>query len=55
MQGEKSPRFFTAILDELDKCIDKKEKTILPGASHGLEFENPSAFNKIVLGFIDKH
>src|SRR5687768_4735519 len=55
IQGENSPRFFTAILEELDKCIDNNEKTVLSGASHGLEFENPSAFNRIVLGFIDKY
>jgi len=28
---------------------------MIPAASHGLEFENPQAFNEKVLAFIAKH
>lgn len=55
MTGEYSPPFFTVINRELSKCLTNKEDVILSRASHGLEFENPVDFNKIVLGFIDKH
>lgn len=53
--GEKSPLFFTSIIKELDRCLSNKEKATLPNTSHGLEYENPSEFNKVVLGFINKH
>jgi pimeloyl-ACP methyl ester carboxylesterase len=53
--GEKTALLFKAIMGELDKCLTNKEKAILSGATHGLEIENPVDFNKIVLGFIDKH
>ena len=39
----------------LNRCLSNKEIAILPNTSHGLEYENPAEFNKIVLGFIDKH
>lgn len=55
VKGDRTPVFFTAIIDELDRCLNKKELATLPNSSHGLEFENPVEFNKIVLGFIDKH
>jgi pimeloyl-ACP methyl ester carboxylesterase len=55
MQGEKTTPFFSTIIDEVDKCLINKEKVILAGATHGLQFENPGDFNKIVLTFIDKH
>ena len=55
LQGDRSPLFFSKIIDELDRCLSNKERVTLPNASHGLEYENPVEFNKIVLGFIDKH
>jgi len=55
IQGEKSIAFFTLINDELNRCLTNREKAVLRNAAHGLEFENPTDFNKIVLGFIDKH
>ena len=55
LQGDRSPLFFIKIIDELDRCLSNKEKATLPNTSHGLEYENPAEFNKIVLGFIDKH
>ena len=55
MKGEKTTSFFSTIVDEVDKCLINKEKVILPGATHGLQMENPGDFNNIVLAFIDKH
>lgn len=55
LQGDRSPLFLTSIINELDRCLSNKEKATLPHTSHGLEYENPSEFNKIVLGFINKH
>jgi pimeloyl-ACP methyl ester carboxylesterase len=55
LSGEKSALLFHVITEELNKCLPNKEKAIVPGATHGLETENPYDFNKIVLAFIDKH
>ena len=53
--GDKSPLFFTSIINELERCLTNREKVTIPNASHGLEYENPVAFNKAVLAFIRKH
>lgn len=53
--GDKSPLFLTSIENELNRCLINKEKATLLNTSHGLEYESPSEFNKVVLGFIDKH
>ena len=55
MKGERTTLFFSTIVDEADKCLVNKEKVVLAGATHGLQFENPGDFNKIVLAFIDQH
>ena len=55
MVGEKTTSFFSAITGEIDKCLVNKERITLPGASHGLQMDNPSDFNKAVLEFITKH
>jgi pimeloyl-ACP methyl ester carboxylesterase len=53
--GGKSPSFLPFIINKMEPCLSNKEKATLPNTSHGLEYENPSEFNKVVLGFIDKH
>ena len=55
VQGELSPSFLHVINSELERCLNTREKVILPNTSHGLEYENPVEFNKVVLGFIDKN
>ncbi|MDU8886506.1 alpha/beta hydrolase [Yeosuana sp. MJ-SS3] len=52
IKGDRSPKVLTAITDELAKCIDKNELKILSNSSHGLEYQNPEEFNRIVLEFI---
>jgi pimeloyl-ACP methyl ester carboxylesterase len=55
LTGDRSPLFFTSIASELNRCLSNKKSVTLPNSSHGLEYENPVEFNKIVLGFIDKN
>jgi pimeloyl-ACP methyl ester carboxylesterase len=55
LKGDKSQSFFTSVVDELNRCIESKELDTLSNASHGLQFDNPTDFNKIVLGFINRH
>lgn len=54
LKGDRSPVIFSLIIDELNRCLSYKEIATLTNTSHGLEFENPAEFNKVVLGFIDK-
>ncbi len=53
--GSKSISFFSSMNDELYRCLSNRERATIINASHGLEFENPAEFNRIVLGFINKH
>lgn len=53
--GDRSPGIFRLVLDELQKCLPASERGVLPESSHGLELENPAAFNKIVLGFLTRN
>lgn len=55
LKGDKSISFFSLMYDELYRCLTNREKAILTNTSHGLEYENPSEFNRIVLDFIDRH
>jgi non-heme chloroperoxidase len=45
----------SVINDMLDHCLPNKERAVIPSASHGLEYENPQAFNDTVLAFIARH
>lgn len=53
--GDRSPAVFPRVLDGLQKCLPAAERAELPNASHGLELENPSGFNEIVLRFLTRH
>ena len=55
LTGGKSISFFSLINDELYRCLTNRERATIINATHGLEFENPSQFNKIVLEYISKH
>jgi len=55
VHGELSPRIFVLIQDLLAQCMPNQERATIPAASHGLEYENPEAFNEDVLAFIVQH
>jgi pimeloyl-ACP methyl ester carboxylesterase len=55
LDGELSPKSFHLINDILERCLPSVERAMIPAASHGLELENPQAFNEMVLAFIAKH
>lgn len=55
VKGEISPIVFSSMINELNRCLSNKEIATLTNTTHGLEYENPAEFNKMVLGFIDKH
>jgi pimeloyl-ACP methyl ester carboxylesterase len=53
LTGANSPSFFRAILDRLRDCVPSSSETEIPAASHGVQYENPEAFNDVLLKFID--
>lgn len=55
IHGELSPKIFVLTNDVLEECMPNVERALLPSSSHGLEMENPDAFNEIVLGFLTQH
>ena len=55
LEGDKSPSFFSLIFNTIEPCLSNKERATLSNTNHGLEYENSKEFNKVVLGFIDKH
>jgi pimeloyl-ACP methyl ester carboxylesterase len=50
-----SPEIFVRIQDILEQCLPNDERATIPAASHGLEMDNPAAFNEMVLGFLATH
>lgn len=44
------------MIDELNRCLVTSEFATLTETLHGwIEYENAGEFNRIVLGFINKH
>jgi pimeloyl-ACP methyl ester carboxylesterase len=52
VKGAKSPDFLRAILDQLHACVPSSSEIEIPNASHGVQFENPQAFNDALLQFL---
>jgi pimeloyl-ACP methyl ester carboxylesterase len=52
VKGAKSPDFLRAILDQLHTCVPSSIETDIPNASHGVQYENPQAFNDALLQFL---
>jgi pimeloyl-ACP methyl ester carboxylesterase len=53
IKGEYSPAYLALASDSLNVVIPNSELKLLPKASHGLQGENPSEFNKYVLAFLN--
>lgn len=54
VSGEYSTPMFSLTMAELARCIPGAEKQMIPGASHGLQVENPNVFNASVMTFLKK-
>ena len=55
VKGDISPLIFSSMINEFNRCLSNREIATLTNTTHGLEYENPAEFNKMVLGFIDRH
>lgn len=53
--GERSPRFFYRILDQLEVCLPNHERIVIAGSSHTVPSESPDAYDRAVLTFLAKH
>ena len=54
IKGEYSPAILRLVSDSLDVVVPNSELKQLPMSSHGLQGENPAAFNAMVLSFLDQ-
>jgi non-heme chloroperoxidase len=52
--GERSPKFFYLIMDQLESCLPNRERIVVAGSSHTVPSESPDAYNQAVLGFLGK-
>ena len=53
--GERSPRVFHRVLDELENCLPHHERIEIAASSHTVPWDNPSAYDRAVLAFVAKH
>jgi pimeloyl-ACP methyl ester carboxylesterase len=53
--GERSPKFFYRIVDQLEGCLPNRERIVVAGSSHTVPAENPDAYDQAVLTFLGKH
>lgn len=53
--GERSPRYLGGLLSGVQECLRNELTVTIPGASHGIHYEQPEAFNRAVFGFIAEH
>jgi len=55
VRGERSPRSFQLISDELARCLQSDTTVVIPGAGHPPYAVNPSYFNQVVARFLMTH
>jgi non-heme chloroperoxidase len=53
--GERSPKFFHLIVDQLEVCLPNRERIVIAGSSHTVPAEAPDAYDQAVLTFLSKH
>jgi pimeloyl-ACP methyl ester carboxylesterase len=53
--GERSPKFFYRIIDQLELCLQNRERIVIAGSSHTVPSESPDAYDLAVLAFLMKH
>jgi esterase len=51
--GERSPASFHHILDGLESALRDSRRVVIPNASHASNVDNPKAFEREVLAFLE--
>lgn len=54
VRGERTPEFFTKTNEVAGRCIAGSRLAVVSSAAHAMSYDNPSGFNRTVLGFIDQ-
>ncbi|MGE5500285.1 MAG: alpha/beta fold hydrolase [Syntrophothermus sp.] len=54
LKGERSPRMFHLIIDELQRLLPESELTVVPASSHSMQIANPQFYNSRVMEFLLK-
>lgn len=55
MRGQNSPKRYEFFYEEMRKCRSFAPSAVIPNASHGMQRQNPKAFNAAVLEFVANH
>jgi non-heme chloroperoxidase len=53
--GERSPKFFHLITDQLANCLPNRERIVVAGSSHTVPSESPEDWGRDVLAFLGRH
>ena len=52
--GERSPRLFGLIIDELERCLKHSKRLEVTGAGHAMHVMNPTGYTRGVLAFLQE-
>jgi non-heme chloroperoxidase len=52
LNGQKSPRMFSLITDELERLLPDTYRVLIPGAGHAMHVDNPGYYNGVVGEFL---
>ena len=55
VRGERSPRAFQLISDELARCMQSDTTLTIPGSGHPVHSGNPGYYNQVVLRYLAVH
>lgn len=55
VRGERSPRMFQLISDELARCLRNDTTAVVPGAGHAVHATNPAYYNQAVYRYLVVH
>ncbi len=55
VEGERSPRMFHVITEELARCLRSDTTIVVPGAGHSMHTGNPGYYNQMVLWYLATH
>ena len=54
LKGGKSVRMLQLVVEELERCLPNKELITLSDSTHEMPSDDPEAFNRVVMDFLDK-
>jgi non-heme chloroperoxidase len=52
LEGQRSPKMFSLITDELERLLPDTYRVLIPGAGHAMHIANPASYNEAVREFL---